>query len=126
MLTKEQILNVDDLPVEVVKVPEWGGTVRIQTMNGTERDSFEASIMKKGGGVNMVNLRAKLCALTMVGDDGKRYFADSEVVELGKKSAAALDRIFTVAQRLNGFGKSDIEDLAKNSEAIQPDDSISS
>jgi len=129
MLTKEQILQADDLPVEVVDVPEWDGSVRVRTLTGTERDAFEASITKKRGDsveVNMINLRAKLCAMAMIDDDGNRYFSDADVVELGKKSASVLDRIFTVAQKLNGFGQADIKELAKNSEAVPTGDSISS
>ncbi len=130
MLTKDQILKADDLPTEVVDVPEWGpgGQVRVRTLTGTERDSFEESITKKKGKsveVNMVNLRAKLCALTIVDDKGERLFANADVVELGKKNAAVLDRIFTVAQKLNGFGQDDIEELAKNSGPAQKEDSTS-
>ncbi len=128
MLTKDQILQADDLPTEVVEVPEWNGSVTVRTMTGTERDSFEASITKKKGDsveVNMVNLRAKLCALTMIDENGERYFADTDIAELGKKSSAVLDRIFAVAQKLNGFGKSDIEELAKNSEAVPKEGSAS-
>lgn len=126
MLTKAQILKADDLPTEVVDVPEWGGKVTVRTLTGTERDAFEESITKKKGksfDVNMVNLRAKLCALTIVDDKGERLFTNADVVELGKKSAAVLDRIFTVAQKLNGLGKDDIEELAKNSGADPNEDS---
>ncbi len=128
MLTKDEILKADDLPTEVVEVPEWSGSVTVRTMTGTERDSFEASITQKRGGsveVNMTNLRAKLCALTMIDENGERYFADSDVAELGKKSSAVLDRIFAVAQKLNGFGQDDIEELAKNSGAAPKEDSTS-
>ena len=129
MLTKAQILKADDLPTEVVDVPEWDGQVTVRTLTGTERDSFEESITKKKGDsveVNMVNLRAKLCALTLVDGSGHRLFTNADVVELGKKNCAALDRIFTVAQKLNGFGKDDIKELAKNSEADPKEDSTSS
>ena len=129
MLTKAQILQADDLPTEVVEVPEWGGSVTVRTLTGTERDAFEESITKRRGDsveVNMINLRAKLCAMTMIDDDGERYFSDADVAELGKKSANVLDRIFAVAQRLNGFGQDDIKELAKNSEAAQSGDSTSS
>ena len=34
---------------------------------------------------------------------------------LGRKSAKALERVFDVAQRLNGMGADDIKEMAKNS-----------
>jgi len=52
--------------------------------------------------------------LTICDEEGTRLFAAKDMDELGKKSAAALDRIFTVAQRLNGLSGEDVEDLAKN------------
>ena len=44
-------------------------------------------------------------------------FTDRDVERLGKKSALALDRIYEVAQRLNGIGKKEIDELTKNSES---------
>ena len=124
-LTKEQILQANDLKIETVDVPEWGGSVGVRTMTGTERDSFEQSIVEKKGKTNLSNIRARLCALTVVDDSGNRLFNDSDIAELGKKSAAALDRVFTVAQKMNGFGEKDIEELGKNLSKGQSEDSIS-
>ncbi|MFE3382837.1 hypothetical protein [Streptomyces anulatus] len=44
-LSAEQILDADDLAIEDVPVPEWGGTVRVKGMSGTERDRFEAGFV---------------------------------------------------------------------------------
>ena len=41
-------------------------------------------------------------------------FTEKDVVKLGKKSSAALDRIFSAAQKLNRISDDDVEDLAKN------------
>ena len=115
MLTKEQILAADDLPKEVVEVPEWGDSVIVRSMTGTERDDFEQSIYDSNGkskNSNLSNIRARLCSLTMVGENGKRLFELSDAVELGKKSAKALDIVFGVAQKLNGLSASDVDELA--------------
>lgn len=118
VLTKAQILDADDLPSELVDVPEWGGLVRVRTMTGVERDAFEQAIMEGRGDdrtVNLRNIRAKLAALTITNGDGVLMFGDAEVHALGRKSALALDRIFGVAQRLNGLTGEDVDELAKNS-----------
>lgn len=114
LLSKEQILNVNDKKMELINVPEWGGEVYIATMSGTAKDRFEASCMGKNGGMNMQNIRAKLVAASIVDEYGKLMFSESEVTKLGQKSAAALDRVFAAAQKLNAIGEDDIEELAKN------------
>lgn len=119
-LTRDAILSAQDLVTEDVAVPEWGGTVRVRGLTGTERDEIEASMVEQRGRkvhMNMANLRARLCAMSIVDEDGRRLFATVDVKVLGEKSAAALDRVFSVAQRLSGFSKDDIEELTKNSES---------
>ena len=113
MLSKEQILKANDLPTEEVEVPEWGGSVLVRTMTGTERDKFETSLID-GKQKNLDNIRARLCAKCIVDDKGERLFEDTDVAELGKKSASALDRVFTAAQRLNGLSGEDVKELEKN------------
>jgi hypothetical protein len=123
ILTRDEILKAQDIDYEVVEVPEWGGEVRVRAMTAAERDAFEASILrqtKSGVQVEMVNLRARLCAMTIVDEDGKRIFSDSDVAELGKKSAAALQRVFDAAMRLSKFGNEDIQNLAENLKNDQP------
>lgn len=103
MLTKEAILSADDLPRERVSVPEWGGDVFVRTMTGTDRDAFEASLIGNKDG-RMENVRARLVSLTLCNEIGTRIFGDDDIAALGAKSAKALDRVFAVAQRLNGIG----------------------
>ena len=120
-LTKDQILEAQDLQNESVDVPEWSGSVLVRTMTGADRDAFEASMITTlADGTrkpNMANMRAKLVALTVVDDAGNLLFGVSDVDRLALKSASALERVFTAAQRINGLG-AQAEDLAaKNSVA---------
>ena len=129
MLTKENILKADDLKTETVKVPEWGGSVVIKEMTGSERDTFEQATYHKNGSdyeVNMKDMRARLCAICMVDDKGERLFTDADVSALSGKSAKALDRVFSRSQKLNAISSKDVEELAKNSEATQIGSSTSS
>jgi len=111
VLNREAILKSDDLPRELVQVPEWGGDVYVSTLTGTQRDAFEQSMQGKKGKLNLDNVRARFAVLTIVDDQGKRLFTDADVKALGEKSAAALDRVFAVAQRLNGFSNSDAQEI---------------
>jgi len=124
-LTKEQILNSQDLTKEKIEVPEWGGVIFVRTMTGAERDSFEQGIVNDDRTANLSNIRAKLCALTVVDEEGKRIFTDDDVKGIGEKSSLVLDRVFQVAQKLNGISPTDVEDLAKNSEETQGEDFVS-
>jgi len=120
LLSRDQILGASDLTYEVVSVPEWGGSVRVRTLTGTERDQFEASITtRKGKSVemNLKNLRSRLVALCCVDVDGTRLFTSFDVDALGDKSGSALDRVYTVAAKLAGITEKDAEELAKNSES---------
>jgi hypothetical protein len=126
-LNKAEILAIDDLKFEDVQIPEWGGAwVRVRTLQANERDRFEASTVQRNGKkvtTNLDNIRARLCLLCMVDENGERLFQEEDTFPLGGKSAAALDRIFTVAQRLNGLRDEDVEELAKNSSGDQSEDS---
>lgn len=128
LLSREQILEANDLTFEDVDVPEWGGAVRVMALTGWERDKFESAMVTgrgKNRTTNMDNLRAKMAAAALVDEAGARLFTESDVRVLGKKSAAALDRVFDVARRLSGLTQEDSEELAGNSEAAQSDSSTS-
>ena len=116
-LTKDAILGADDLKVEVVAVPEWGGDVKVRALRGSERDFYEQSLFT-GEGENrkftLANARAKLMVLCIVDDEGKRMFQDGEADLLGQRNAAVLDRLYDVAQRLSGIGGKALEDAVKN------------
>ena len=116
LLNKEQILSVDDLPFRDVEVPEWKGTVRVRTMTGGERDAFESSIYDSDGDkvkLNRVDFRAKLLSKVLVDEKGTRLFTDKEITQLSGKSAKAIQRLFDIAQEINGISKSEQEAIEK-------------
>ncbi len=126
LLSKDDILSAKDIKTERVAVPEWGGSVLVKGLTGEERDAFEETIIQTRGKsqkVNMKNARAKLVVRSVVNEKGNHIFADEDVNALGKKSAAALEKVFEVAQRLSGLTKEDVEELAKNSETDQSESS---
>lgn len=114
LLTKEQILGSDDRKTEDVTVAEWGGAVRVGVMSATERDRWESETYG-GEQPNMADFRARFVALCLVDESGKRIFTDKDVTALGNKSAAALERVFKVAQRLNAVTDEAHEELGNAS-----------
>jgi hypothetical protein len=116
LLTRDLIDGADDLPYEDVPVPEWGGTVRLRTLTGSERDEFEASVVSQNGTnrrVNLKNVRARLVSLCLVDEEGNRLYTNTDVAKLGKKSAKVLDRLFDKAQKLSGLTDDDVEELVE-------------
>jgi len=125
-LTRDAILAADDLKKETVEVPEWGGSVTIREFTAAERDLFESEWLKgKAAGTETDNIRARLVSRTLITDTGERMFSDAEIAILGNKSATALDRLFTVAQRINGMSGAAVDELEKNSGGDRNDDSVS-
>lgn len=110
------ILDLPDLTSEEVEVPEWGYRLRVRSLTGTERDAFEASLLQTRGKdreINLRNMRAKLVAQSVRKADDSRVFSDAQVEALGRKNAAALQRVFRVAQRLSGLGEDEVEELTR-------------
>jgi len=117
ILTRDLILQANDLRRELVEVPEWGGVVYVRSLTGAERDRFEASILRMNGvepQMRFENFRARMVAMTIVDSDGKQLFSEADIEALATKNAAALERVFKTAQKLSGFTKEDVEELAKN------------
>jgi hypothetical protein len=125
-LTRDLILKADDLETRDVEVPEWGGTVRVRALTGTERDSLEASTIEgkgKNKDVNLQNFRAKLCVRAIIDENGQRIFEDADIVALGRKSSGALSKVYNAAAELSGISDKDVDELTKNSVSDQSDDS---
>lgn len=117
LLSREAILGASDIKTEDVKVPEWGGVVRVKGLTAAQRDVFESEVVSMRGksvNINMAGIRAKIASMAIVDADGNRLFTEKDVAALGEKSGAALDRVFDVATRLSGIGESDVEELAGN------------
>lgn len=111
ILNRDLILNANDLPREEVQVPEWGGSVFVRTMTGSERDRFEHAWRENPGR----DVRGRIAALTICDEAGKPMFTEADATRLGVKSSAALDRILAVSMRLSGLTNQDVEELQGNS-----------
>ncbi len=126
LLSKQTILDADDIKSEKVPVPEWGGDVKVFGLTAGERDSYEDGLINHSGGKKKVTLNdatARMCSLSIRDEKGKRLFSDKDIAALSRKSADPLNRIFQVAARLSGMEKGDLEEMVKNSETIQKDSS---
>jgi hypothetical protein len=133
ILSRDEILHAEQdssgkikLPTETVPVPEWGGSVIIQGLSGTARDAFEGTLVKSRGRKveqNLDNFRAKLLVQSIVDEKGSLLFGEKDIRTLGQKSAAALERVYSVAMRLSRLTPEDVEELTEDLGEDQSDGS---
>jgi hypothetical protein len=128
LLSRDAILGADDRQYDEVDCPEWGGSVRVRSISGAERDRYEESLIQQRGNsrqMNMRNARAKLVALCVVDEQGNRLFSDQDVNALGRKNAKPLDRLWDACRKLSGLSDDDVEKLTEDFDDAQDDASTS-
>jgi hypothetical protein len=126
VLSREAILQANDLERELVAVPEWGGEVYVRGMSGTERDRYELGMYAARADLEgKAIVRARVVAYCAVDETGKSIFKPSDVEALGRKSANALDRVFSVAMRLSGTSPDAPEAAEESFEDAQSEPSTS-
>ena len=129
LATRDQILGLQDIgyqDIDMSNIPGWEGiTIRVKDLTAGERDKLEAGMVeekkvqqgrkvKTERSTNMENVRARFCAACIVDEQLQPIFLPEDIKALGRKSAAALDRIFTVIQERNGLNQNDLEEMAEN------------
>lgn len=123
LLKLDDVLSADDLAVEVVNVPEWGGDVRLMEMDGVTRVDFEIALQESGvidnaGNADEKKWRKKFTALvvafSLVDENGDRLGGADLADKLSRKSAKVLNRLFDVADRLSLISAAATEEKIKN------------
>ena len=122
-LNKDEILALANRrETRTVTVDGYGDFI-LKEMSGTDRNAFEASMMRIQGDQvipNMANAHAKLVSACLVDESGERMFTSLEDVgALGALPAKVLARLFDEASELNGLSEADVEELAGNSDAAE-------
>lgn len=127
LLSKDEIFGMDDIPMEEVVVPEWKDRkVLICGLTAAGKNAYQASLVEIKGAsrkVRMENATAKLLVRTIVNRQRQPIFTETDIERLGSKSAAALERLAKVANRLSGMDEAENAELVKNSDAAQSGDS---
>lgn len=117
LLTKEQIVNKNDLPTQVVEVPEWGGEVEIRCFTAEQRDRLESALLnenKDGKTPDITNHRVRVVSEAIIDENGNQVFSADDVVALSKKSFVAINKVYKAAIKLSKMRKQDIEEDEKN------------
>lgn len=96
ILTREDILKVQDLKCKTINVPEWGGEVIVKEMSAARRLEFERLLTE-----NEDQVRILLVAICVVNEAGEPLFTVEDVQSLGKKNFQTVRKVSNVAIRLN-------------------------
>lgn len=114
-LTFADVLAVEDLPVEWVEVPQWGGWIGVRTLRADERAELERQFSKKRPGDDPAAFRRALLKSTLVNQDKSQFLPDEEHArQLMLKSAEAVEMLVEKSLTINGFRQKDVEALEKN------------
>lgn len=111
--TASDILGIKDLREERVFVKEWGTEVIVREFSGRELqsilslESFKADV--KAGGNFAVMDAARVCAIAIKDEDGKRIFTDEQAEDLANKSVNAIMFVFHAALRISGLTSPEME-----------------
>lgn len=116
LLGREELLKLAD-ELEIRKVKLDSGEVYLKELTGSERDAYEQSlyeIKRNKPEMRMEHARAKLLVKTICDKEGKLLFKNADIVAVGKIPAKILDKLFEVAQDMNGLAEGEIEEQVKN------------
>jgi hypothetical protein len=116
----------DDRPVKVVYIPEWNMSVRLRGMSFADRIAFSTTMPRKPGKtpdaepeVDFLKYKVHMLLFSIVNKDGKPLFTPGDAAVLENKSVTAIDRLYEVAEQLNGMGEAEKKAMEKNSGAPQ-------
>lgn len=122
--TRPEIDSRDDRVYQDVYIPVWDIWVCVRSLTAMERDKFEKDIVTYDGKkiITRDNIRAKLFVLSIVDPETHELlYTLGDVENVGKKNAAAIDTVFSVASKLSKISDEDVEELIKNSGTARGD-----
>lgn len=117
-LSRDDVLNVPDVQVEEVDVPEWGGTVLVREMTTAEVENMSVRASSRDGKLSVegiTGMRAQVVGWCLVDENGSPLLDKEDIEELNKRSNKVIDRLFTKIMSLTGIDAPGLgmEDLEK-------------
>ncbi len=108
------ILGKDDFHYEEIEVPEWGGSLRLKSLSGSERSAIIKAVQKQKDTADGV---FELCIIySAVDADGRRIFENNEatVKVLQSKDAGVTQRIGRKVLEISGLSRESLGIAEKN------------
>jgi hypothetical protein len=118
---RNQLLNANDIKVQPLDIPAWGGTYYLRVISGKAREHFEESYSQE----KMKNFRLRFLVLTLCDEAGKPILSDADMDALGERSSVEINRVFDAAWKLNAFTQEAVDALGEGLQNAPSDDSSS-
>jgi hypothetical protein len=129
ILSFEEICATKDRETRDEFVPEWGGSVRFQSMSGEQRDKYMQLLQSRlvGSGDNRrlssyEKIPAMLLQMVLIKADGSQLFDRKQIEQFQAKNGAVINRLVAIAQEMNGLSDAEVAKQAKNSETTPSED----
>lgn len=113
MLNRSQILGCNDIKIDKIDVPEWGGEVGIKTLSLRDRDALDCAILNRRG-EDYTGIKSLWASRVICDDTGTPLFSDCDLPALSDKSEAVISRIVEYSKRTSGVAPGDVADAEKN------------
>ncbi len=127
-LSREQILQAQDIATKEIPVPEWGDSVFIKQLTRGEQDEYlrrqygqtrlkqdAKAHQQEISAVNIYGHDAYLCMCGICDADGKRLFKESDIEALRQKNGAVIGRLAVEIVKYSAMaGDVEAQDEVKN------------
>lgn len=118
ILTAQEILDCDDMPTQLLPVPQWGGDLLLKGLSQEQASDIrkQATIKVPGPNGDLVDGldQAKFEGLLLVASCAQPAFTADQAPLLRKKSASAFGLVVTAINTLNGWTKAEQEAAEKS------------
>jgi hypothetical protein len=113
-MLKDQIFKAQDAKVEPVEVPEWGVTLYVKTLSGSDRAKLRTISDHLGKVGRESEADTHLLILSACDQQGNRVFNENDFAALNEKNASIITKVAVAALKVNGLGADAVEDAKKN------------
>lgn len=124
---RDKIFAAQDIPTEVVNIPEWGVDVLVRGMSAGDRITLMQNAFDQA--TQQVNMSIVypdvVVSCTYDPDSNEPIFTNEDKSAILAKSSAAVERLANVGLRLSGIGKDEQDAAGKTFSKSQKDDSSS-
>jgi len=125
---RDKIFAAQDIPTEVVNIPEWGVDVLVRGMSAGDRITLMQNAFDQA--TQQVNMSIVypdvVVSCTYDPESDEPVFTPADKDAILAKSSAAVERLANVGLRLSGIGKEEQDAAGKDSSKSRKDDSSSS
>ncbi len=100
MLDKTQLLSIGQ-QTKTVKLDQ--GELLIKEFTTSDREKFEVLAMKMQKSGEAKNMKAKLISISVINDNGSRFFGDDEIEKIAQMPSTITETLFNEILAINGM-----------------------